>query len=93
MERVQLLAVEMGYSHDLLVHLMLACTHPQLKIEYGMEWWAHFLDLMYLKVDWVVVYSWEVFCYKGEQLKKLKGPAVRMLNLWIVWGYSYKVMM
>ena len=29
----------------------------------------------------------------GEQLKKLKGPAVRMLNLRIVWGYSYKVMM
>ena len=66
-EQVQLLAVEMGYSHDLLVRIMLACTHPQLRIEYGMEWWAHFLYLMYLKVHWVVVKSWEVFRYKGEQ--------------------------
>ena len=93
MEQVQLLAVEIVYSHYLLVHIMLDCTHPQLRIEYGMEWWAHFLYLMYLKVHWVVVQSWELFRYKGEQLKKLKGPAVRMLNLRIVWGYSYKVMM
>ena len=66
------MAVEMGYSRDLLVHIMLACTHPQLRIEYGMEWWAHFLYLMYLKVHWVVVQSWELFRYRGA-VKKIEG--------------------